>query len=235
MPRMVGLARSLKIEWLDKTVDLVLEGMATETIKDELNQYLSFEIDSPTSLRKTRESLVNIWVVPSDGFVDVRTLALSLYSSISSDKLPLHWCMMAASYPIFADMCSLIGKVANVEESFTSAWIRGKIYESWGERSTLDMPIKNILKSLVGFGTLDRIKTGVYKVKPRLIEDARVIRLLILTVLSLGKKAYYEIHDLSRMPLLFPFSYNVTMELLYNMPETSISSFGGKMVVTGKA
>jgi len=234
MSKMVGLARSLKIEWLNKTVDLVLEGRTAETIKEELNQYLSFEINSPTSLRKTRESLMNIWVTPSENSLDIRTLALSHYSTLTSDKLPLHWCMLALNYPIFVDMCSLIGKIATIEESFTTAWVRKKLYESWGERSTLDVPIKNILKSLVGFGTLEKVKIGAYKIKVRQVLDEKTTRLIILTLLSLGKKAYYEIQELSGISLFFPFDYNVTHEWLYNAPEINISNFGGKTVITAK-
>ena len=36
---MVGLSRAIKIEWLNKTVDLVNEGMAPENIKEALNDY----------------------------------------------------------------------------------------------------------------------------------------------------------------------------------------------------
>ena len=63
MAKMVGLARPVKIEWLNRTVELLLDGKSVDEIKADLNEYLSFEIDSPTSLRKTRESLINTWIV----------------------------------------------------------------------------------------------------------------------------------------------------------------------------
>ena len=56
MAKMVGLARPLKIGWLDKTVDLLIDGKTTVQIKDDLNTFLTFEISSPTSLRKTASS-----------------------------------------------------------------------------------------------------------------------------------------------------------------------------------
>jgi hypothetical protein len=62
MAKIIGLSRSIRLEWLNKTVELVLEGKNETQIKDELNEYLSFEIKSPTVLRKTREILMNIWV-----------------------------------------------------------------------------------------------------------------------------------------------------------------------------
>ena len=41
--KMVGLSRAIKIEWLNKTVDLVKEGMAPENIKEALNDYIGFD------------------------------------------------------------------------------------------------------------------------------------------------------------------------------------------------
>ena len=62
MAKMVGLSRKLRLPWLKYTVDLVATGMEESEIKDKINEYLRFEIQSPTVLRKTREILMNIWV-----------------------------------------------------------------------------------------------------------------------------------------------------------------------------
>lgn len=72
-----------------------------------------------------------------------------------------------AEQGFFADICSLIGKVSNNEDSFTTMWIREKLYEFWGERTTLDVPVKNILRTMVEFEVLDKVKTGVYRIKQR--------------------------------------------------------------------
>ena len=232
MSKMVGLARPLKIEWMNKTVDLVLERMAIESIKAELDDYLSFEVDSPTSLRKTRESLMNVWVIPSECSAYIRELALSLYPTLPSDELPLHWCMLIITYPIFADICSLIGKIAVMEESFTTAWIRKKLYESWGERTTLEVPIKNILRTLVAFGALEKVKTGVYKTKVRSIKNEQTICLILQTLLALERQAYYEIPKLSHIPLFFPFEFKVSMEWLHDSPDFTLENFGGKTVLS---
>ena len=234
MIKMVGLARPLKIEWLNKTVDLVLDGKKPEAIKEELNTYLSFEIESPTSLRKTRESLMNIWAAQSDETVDARAYALSLYATLATDKLPLHWCMLLIKYPIFADICAFIGKISTIEDSFTTAWLREKLYESWGERTTLNVPVKNILRTLVDFDALEKVKIGVYRTKRKPVKDSNIIRLIIMTLLALGKKAYYEVSELSRVPFYFPFEYDVTLEWLQNTPEINIGNFGGKTVITAK-
>lgn len=232
MAKMVGLARPLKIEWMNKTVDLLLEGKAPLDVKEELNEFLSFEIDSPTSLRKTRESLINTWVNNQEGTDDLRKTALQAYSEMRSKSLALHWCMLVASYPIFADISSLIGKVSTIEDTFSTMWIREKLYESWGERTTLDVPVKNILRTMVDFGTLEKVKTGIYKIKQQPILDDAIIRVIVLTILSLKQKAYYEITDLPLAPQMFPFVFDVTHEFIYNTGCFELSNFGGKAVLT---
>ena len=62
MAKMVGLSRNLKLQWLNKVVELALGELTEQEIKDQLNEYLSFEISSQTNIRKTREILMNIWV-----------------------------------------------------------------------------------------------------------------------------------------------------------------------------
>ena len=62
MAKMVGLSRSLKMPWLNKVAELALEDLIEAEVKEQLNEYLSYEIQSPTVLRKTREILMNIWI-----------------------------------------------------------------------------------------------------------------------------------------------------------------------------
>ena len=51
MAKMVGLSRNLKLQWLNKAVELVLEDLKEEEITEQLTDYLSFEIESPTYIR----------------------------------------------------------------------------------------------------------------------------------------------------------------------------------------
>ena len=49
MAKMVGLSRNLKLSWLNQTVELVSSNLVENEIKEKLNEYLSFEIGSPTN------------------------------------------------------------------------------------------------------------------------------------------------------------------------------------------
>lgn len=78
MAKIVGLSRNLKLQWLNKVVELASSNLTEQEIKDQLNEYLSFEISSPTNLRKTREILMNIWVYENDISNKLREEAISI-------------------------------------------------------------------------------------------------------------------------------------------------------------
>ena len=98
MAKMVGLSRNLKLQWLNKVVELALGELTEQEIKDQLNEYLSFEISSQTNIRKTREILMNIWVYENEVNSKLRDEAISIIQDMPEYALVVHWCMMMASY-----------------------------------------------------------------------------------------------------------------------------------------
>lgn len=119
MGKMVGLSRNLKMTWLNKAVELLSENLPEQEYKDKLNEYLSFEIKSPTNLRKTREILMNLWYYENPQTEFLRTQARALIEKDSDNSLAAHWCIILDTYPIFVDVSRIIGKLSEFEEEFT--------------------------------------------------------------------------------------------------------------------
>ena len=111
MAKMVGLSRNLKEPWLNKVAELAIEELSGEDVKNQLNEYLGFEIGSPTNLRKTREILMNVWIYENDYSKELFADAKRLYRSYPDYSLEIHWCLLLAAYPVFGDVCRLIGKI----------------------------------------------------------------------------------------------------------------------------
>jgi len=232
MAKAVGLSRSIKLEWMNKTVELIEQCESEQEIKEKLNEYLGFEIESAINLRKTRELLMNIWVRKTEENEIIRKEALKTFKREKSDKRALHWCMLLIAYPIFADVSGLIGKLITIQDTFTSSWVKDKIFEEWGERTTLLHSSDKILQTLKYIGGIENIKTGTYKALKYQITDEATTKVILMTILVLKEKAYYEISELSEVPQLFPFKYIVSHELLHNSECFHISNFGGKIVVS---
>ena len=232
MAKMVGLSRSIKLEWLNKTVELIKEGKTETEIKEALNEYLSFEITSPTNLRKTREILLAIWVRTPGEYNNIKNLALEIYENENVNRLVIHWCMILVTYPIFCDVCALIGKLADIQDTFTTAWLKQKLVDLWGERTTLLHSSDKILQTIKFMGAIENEKTGLYKITSCDVMDDATRNLIVLTIIALNSKAYYEISELSQVPQMFPFNYSVSCELLHGSDLFTLNNFGGKVVVT---
>jgi len=234
MAKMVGLSRAIKIEWLNKTVDLVLEGMAPENIKEALNEYIGFEISSKDNIRKSRDILMNLWIHPfeSEKANQIRQQALEAIRNGSEDRLAMHWCMLLLYYPVFVDVVGMIGKIYTMQDTFSLSWLKDKMFEEWGERTTLVHSLDKIMQTLRQIGAV-KSKGGQYSINHFEIRDYETRLILIKTILALRLKSYYEPVELSSIGQMFPFEYDVDTELIFGSGSFELGNFGGNPVVVG--
>ena len=228
MAKMVGLSRNLKLPWLNEVARLYAEGLDGNQIKEQLNDYLSFEISSPTNIRKTREILMNIWVFENDFTGSLREQALYLIKKDSDYALPVHWCMMLAAYPVFQDMCRLIGKISEFEDTFTLKQIKQKLFDEWGERTTLYHSIDKLIATLKTMDVLESKKVGVYSVKRHALAKVEIINYLIYSIMRIDNAGYYSLADLQNSLYLFPFEYKVSREAILEDERFDAVTFGGE-------
>lgn len=139
---------------------------------------------------------------------------------------------MLVTYSIFNDVCVLIGKLTNIQDSFTTAWLKQKLFEVWGERTTLLHSSDKILQTLKFIGAIENEKVGIYRINKYPIADSKTVQVLLMAILTLKEKAYYEISELSSTPQTFPFEYTVSHEWLHNSDLFTLNNFGGKVVLT---
>ena len=234
MAKMVGLSRNLKLPWLNEVVRLYAEGLDDNQIKEKLNEYLSFEIGSPTVLRKTREILMNIWVYENDYTAALRDEALRLFQKDSDYALPVHWCMMLAAYPVFQDMCRLIGKIGEFEETITTKQIKQKLFDEWGERSTLYHSSDKLISTLKALEALDSEKTGVYSIKKHEFSKPEIVDFLLYVMMKIDDAGYYSLLDLENSVYLFPFEYKVSKEAILMDDRFTTGTFGGELSISLK-
>lgn len=91
MSKAVVLARPIKPEWLDRTVEMLSETRNEDEIRQGMNEYLSHFIKSSINVRKTREILMDIWVEVSSGNSEFRERALEVFKECSkSERTAIH-------------------------------------------------------------------------------------------------------------------------------------------------
>lgn len=232
MAKMVGLSRNLKLQWLNKVVELVLEGHTEQEIKDQLNEYLSFEIASPTNLRKTREILMNIWVYDSELANKIKSLALQLIKAYPEYDLMIHWCMMMTAYPVFVDMCKLIGKMSEFQDEITLSQLKQKLFDEWGERTTLFHSIDKLVATLKALDVMVCDKPGKYHIKTHKVSNPKVIAFMVYAMMIVDGSGYYTFTDINSSTHLFPFEYKMEKETLFEDSRFVMSNFGGDLAIS---
>lgn len=232
MAKVIGMNRAVKLEWLNKTAELVRQGHDEKTIRAELQEYLSYEIDSAVNLKNTRTILLQTWVYTPEEHHGIHKEALALVEKGGVEAIAGHWSMLLVTYPVFADVCSLIGKLSNIQDTFTTAWLQQKLFEIWGERGTLVHSVSRTLQTLRFLGVVEPVKTSVFRIKKQELPSQKAIEVLLTAILLLKEKAYHEISELSCIPKLFPFSFDVSYEWLHNSKAFKLNNFGRKVVLT---
>ena len=232
MGNMVGLSRNLKMTWLNKAVELLSENLPEKEYKDKLNEYLSFEIKSPTNLRKTREILMNLWYYENPETESLRTQARTLIEKDSDNSLAAHWCIILATYPIFVDVSRIIGKLSEFEEEFTIRQLKQKIFDEWGERATLFHSIDKIIATMKAMGALKAEKPGRYTIVKHEVRDDKVNALLASAGMTVEDKGNFTLQDLREMNYMFPFKYQIEREMLMMNDTFTITNIGGEMMVS---
>lgn len=234
MAKMVGLSRNLKLQWLDKVAELVLEGLPEEEIKTQLNEFLGFEIKSPTNVRKTREILMNIWVYDNDLSKKIKGEALALFKSNPEYNLVIHWCMMLAAYPVFVDMCKLIGKILEFQDEIILSQLKQKLFDEWGERTTLFHSIDKLVATLKSMDVLVSLKPGKYHINFHKVNNLKVTSFIVQLMMIVDNRGYYSFENLNSSTYMFPFIYKIEKETIYEDSRFTINNFGGVMTVSLK-
>ena len=231
MAKMVGLSRNLKLSWLNHAVELVSSELTENEIKEKLNEYLGFEIGSSTNVRKTREILMCIWSYENEYTEKLRPTALELIKKYPDYALEIHWSMMLAAYPVFMDMCKLIGKMSEFQDEITLAQLKQKLFDEWGERTTLYHSIDKLVSTLKEFGVLICDKPGKYRISKHKVARDEISSFLVYTMMNVDDSGYYSFQELNASTYLFPFEYRVTKETLLQDDRFVMNNFGGELSI----
>lgn len=234
MAKTVGLTRNLKLQWLNKVSELALMGLTQDEIKEQLNEYLSFEINSPTNLRKTREILMNIWFYENKRTNKIKTYATEILRKYPEYSLELHWCMMMAAYPVFTDMCKIIGKISGFQDGIVMAQLKQKLFDEWGERTTLHHSIDKMVATLKDMNVMICDKPGRYHINKRIVTNTSIVTLMIYTKMMMDDRGYYTFEDLQSSDYFFPFEYKIEKQVLLEDSRFAMNRFGSELSISIK-
>jgi len=136
--------------------------------------------------------------------------------------------MCVATYPFFADVTSVVGRLLRLQTTVTSQQIYRRLKELWGDRSTVRRAGQRVMSSLVLWSALHEAgKQGEFELANNRIEINNDVSLLLFeAVLRAGTSQSLPISELERHPSLFAFSLSLDLSSLRRAPRLHISRQG---------
>lgn len=234
MANMVGLNVSIKMGWMKKAVELLGQGLTEEEYKNVLKEHLSFEIDSPTNLRKAKDNLTFIWYRDLEEYAGLQQEGRQLVQKYPEDIAAIGWCMIPMAYPVFHDLARLMGKMFEFQDIITTRHIRQKMFDEWGERSTLDYSVGKVIATMKSMEAISSPQTGKYQACSISVKNEEVVSFILRAAMKLDGSSYYSFLSLTEFPFLFPFKYKVTKEQLMQDNRFILSTFDATLSVALK-
>jgi len=232
--KMLGFACNIKPTWMSQAVQLLDEELDEKDYKEKLNDYLSFEIDSPTRLRKTREILMRIWFKNDEPFDDIRQEARKLLKEQSEYRAVIYLCMIYLYYPVVADVSKFMGKLFEFKDEITNSVLNQKLYDEWGERETLKTVCRRVSLTLKDMEILVNEGRLKYKLQKQSVSNSEVVNFMLYVAMKVDGSSYYSFANLKEFFLLFPFDYQVSKEQLMLDNRFSFNTYDGKLCVSIK-
>ncbi len=165
----VGISQRVRLEWLEKTANLVLAGNEKTAIEDALQEMLVDRISiGGSSVRGNREKTITIlmktWFNVPCGLEELRDEGLDLLRFASrGERVAIHWGMALAAYPFWGAVAARTGKLLRLQGTLTAAAVQRRMRESYGERETVARATRRVLRSFVDWEVLrDMPARGVY-------------------------------------------------------------------------
>lgn len=234
MAKMVGLSLVVKQGWMRKAVALLEENLTEAEYRKELEEHLSYEIDSPTNRRKAREILMRIWYLSTEGVEDLQEEGRGLVQKYPEQLTEISWCMLPLAYPIFSDIGRLMGKMFEFEDTITTTQIRKKMFDEYGERGVIDYSTTKIISTMRELGGVESSSVGKQTRVKHNVTNSEIVAFITKVAMYLGGSSYYSFSALTEFPFLFPFEYHLAKETILQDEDCVTTNFGGELSVSLK-
>ncbi len=210
--RSIGIDRRVDLEWLDAVAGQVAAGAEERAIREAIFKLLDGVViggnKRGTACHKTMSVLSRIWVNVGPETRPLRDRAARLVPQLTNaPRLGLHWALLTATYPFFADVATNAGRLLALQGNLNLAQLTRRMREEWGDRSTMTRAVQRVIRSMVQWGVLaDSDQRGVYAgAKEPVPVPATVGELLLEALLMRHDGESLPVDQALRHPCFFPF------------------------------
>jgi len=233
LTKMLGFDRQIKKEWLDITMELLVEGKNTREIREQQERFMAVDLPGKDARRKTRLVISRMWFDNNPNLVVLRRKALEiLKENPEIDTRIFHWGMSLATYTLFRDIAVICGRLIALQGYFRVSQVHDRISKIWGERSTLTRACSRVIQTMQLWGLIESTERQAgYTANERnaiAVERKSETTWLIQSLLLSKDSGSISVDDIGKMPELFPFKIDISLDSLVDSDGIEISRQGLK-------
>jgi hypothetical protein len=191
-------------------LDRLAQTADEKELRSMLDAHLREDLPGTESRAKAAGIVLRIWVSINPKHVSFRDRAVAMLPKISGqERIWLHWGMAALAYPFFRDLAEVIGRMLTLQDDFTTIQVQSRLTTTWGDRNTSKEAAQKLITSLVDWGILKKAN-GRFRLARKITTPAPDLQLWLLeAMLAASASDEIEVHQLLRLPELFPFTFTV--------------------------
>ena len=209
----IGFSQRIRLEWFEKTANLLLAGNDKVLINDELQHLLRDRVSvGGESDRGNREKVITIllktWITVPPRLEKLRDEGLTILQSLArEDRITIHWGMAVAAYPFLGAVAAHTGRLLRLQGTAAAVQVQRRVREEYGERVTVSRATRRVLRSFIDWGVLNETcSKGVYaQAKQWSIEEPRLVAWMMEASLRSRPSGTAAARDLLDSPNIFPF------------------------------
>ena len=203
----IGFDRYIERSWLEQIAEWVVQGKNRNDLHQLIDDYLAPFINGATSLRKTKNVLFGVWVNTSDKNRPFKEQAINLLSTCNrEERLAIHWGLSIASYPFFASLARLIGRLLRLQDDIISKELVRRSVEQHGDTESVRRATVRLLQSFGEWGALiPESKSLFHPPKKIRLNNPELVTWLLASVFFSNGRDRISIEEIMSDPAWFPF------------------------------
>lgn len=217
----IGFDRYIEKDWLEQVASWAAEGKTCDQTHALADDYLASFIHGPTSLRKTKNVLFGVWLNTSDKNSAFKEQGIRLLNTCSKDeRLVIHWGLAVASYPFFASLARLTGRLLRLQGDIHSKELIRRSIEQYGDKESVRRATTRLLQSFAEWGVLMPASEGIFHCSPKFkLVNPELVTWLMASVFFSSERSRFSADEILSDPVWFPFdiahnSFQVSRSLL---------------------
>ena len=214
MVKTPGYCRHVEKERIEQSLRWVANGASSAQLNNSLDNFLSGYIVSKENRRKARNLLTSVWTQPVDQYIkNFFDKGIELHKDAESFSLPIHWGMLIARKPFFAEVARFIGRQARLNNTFTYAQAFRRMSMLYGETEATSRALSAVLRTVMELGILKRnISPACYNiVNQRVSISSPLANWLLDALLISSSKGRIALDYVLNDHALFPFHLDINL------------------------